>query len=201
MAHFIFSIDNHPLRIIEADGQYSKPVIVNKLPVAIGQRYSVIIEANQNVDNYWIRATIDDRCLLRNNRTINLDSAINFNVTGILKYEGAETGNPRSTDFPDQLNACLGLDHNLLKTLEPHQLPGPATDNIQLVVTFGEDSNNVGRSFINNSTFIVDDYNPTLQKFVNNDVPLTEFPASQNIYAYDNPGGTVDITYISKFST
>ncbi|CAG8508267.1 4236_t:CDS:2 [Rhizophagus irregularis] len=196
LSHFMFSIDNHPLKIIEADGEYSKPVIVNKLPVAIGQRYSVIIDANQKVDNYWMRATIDDRCLLINNQTVNFDSAINYNVTGILKYDGAGLGYPTSTEYPDQLEPCLSIDPNLLKTLEPQQIPGPATNKIQLVVTFRDDDQNVTRAFINNSSFVVDDNNPTLEKFVSDDVPLDQFPANQNIYAYDQLGGTIDIAYI-----
>ncbi|CAB5351266.1 unnamed protein product [Rhizophagus irregularis] len=200
LSHFMFSIDNHPLKIIEADGEYSKPVIVNKLPVAIGQRYSVIIDANQKVDNYWMRATIDDRCLLINNQTVNFDSAINYNVTGILKYDGAGLGYPTSTEYPDQLEPCLSIDPNLLKTLEPQQIPGPATNKIQLVVTFRDDDQNVTRAFINNSSFVVDDNNPTLEKFVSDDVPLDQFPANQNIYAYDQLGGTIDIAYINNNS-
>ncbi|GBB84880.1 hypothetical protein RclHR1_11470001 [Rhizophagus clarus] len=198
LVHYIFSVDNHPLKIIEADGQYSRPVTVNKLPVAIGQRYSVIIEANQPVENYWMRATIDDRCILKNQSTINIDSAINYKVTGILRYDGADIADPKSKEYPDQTEPCLSLDQSLLKPYVPLQVPGPATNEIKLTATFGVDSQNIGRAFINNSTYAVDDQHPTLEKFVNNKVALNQFPANQNIYSYDKWGETVDIIFINN---
>src|ERR1051325_6356481 len=70
-ALFVFSIDEHKLEVIEAEGQYVKPTMIEKLPVNIGQRYSVIISADRPVGNYWIRATLDNRCVHSNNNTIN----------------------------------------------------------------------------------------------------------------------------------
>jgi FtsP/CotA-like multicopper oxidase with cupredoxin domain len=197
LTHYIFSIDNHPLKIIEADGIYSRPLVVNKLPVAIGQRYSVIIDANKKVDNYWMRATIDNRCIPTINNTINADSAINYNVTGILRYEGADFNYPRSTEFSDNVDTCLGLGSNRLKMLYPEQLPGPVTNKILFNITFGQDDRNIARSFINNSSFVVHDSRPTLEQIVTNNVPLNQFDSDQNLYPYDNPGGTVDLTVLN----
>ncbi|KAG6855929.1 hypothetical protein H0H87_009363 [Tephrocybe sp. NHM501043] len=55
-APFNFTIHNHNMTIIEADGEYTTPLIVDSLNIFAGQRYSVIVNANQKVDNYWIRA-------------------------------------------------------------------------------------------------------------------------------------------------
>ncbi|RIA81565.1 Multicopper oxidase, partial [Glomus cerebriforme] len=52
---FIFSIDQHKLKVIETEGVYVKQTIIEKLPIDVGQCYSVIVEANQPVGNYWIR--------------------------------------------------------------------------------------------------------------------------------------------------
>ena len=50
--NFTFSIDGHSLTVIEADGQNTDPLTVNSLTIFAGQRYSVVVEANQPVANY-----------------------------------------------------------------------------------------------------------------------------------------------------
>ena len=41
--NYIFSIDGHPLRVIEADGVNQEMVTVDSLQIFAGQRYSVIV--------------------------------------------------------------------------------------------------------------------------------------------------------------
>ncbi|KAI6144389.1 laccase [Pisolithus tinctorius] len=53
---FNFTIDGHNMTIIEADGNEVEPVVVDSLAVYAGQRYSVVVTADQPVDNYWIRS-------------------------------------------------------------------------------------------------------------------------------------------------
>ncbi|KAJ7440900.1 laccase 1 [Mycena latifolia] len=53
---WIFSIDGHPMTIIEVDGVNHQPLIVDSLEIFAGQRYSFILDANQPVSNYWVRA-------------------------------------------------------------------------------------------------------------------------------------------------
>ncbi|KAL0577425.1 hypothetical protein V5O48_004565 [Marasmius crinis-equi] len=53
---FIFSIDGHPLTIIEVDGTDHEPLEVNSVEIFAGQRYSAVLNASMPVDNYWIRA-------------------------------------------------------------------------------------------------------------------------------------------------
>ncbi|KAH9005365.1 laccase [Lactarius deliciosus] len=55
---FTFSIDGHQLTIIEVDGENTQPLVVDSLQIFAGQRYSVVLNANQPIDNYWIRASI-----------------------------------------------------------------------------------------------------------------------------------------------
>lgn len=54
--NFQFSIDKHALKIIEADGQNVQPLVVDSLQIYPGQRYSFVLQADQEVDNYWMRA-------------------------------------------------------------------------------------------------------------------------------------------------
>lgn len=53
---FTFSVDRHNLTFIEADGIEHDPVVVQNIDIHAGQRVSAILNANQPVDNYWIRA-------------------------------------------------------------------------------------------------------------------------------------------------
>ncbi|KAH6899579.1 laccase 2 precursor [Coprinopsis sp. MPI-PUGE-AT-0042] len=53
---FDFSIDGHPLTIIEADGVNTQPLVVDSLRIFAGQRYSVVLNANKDIGNYWIRS-------------------------------------------------------------------------------------------------------------------------------------------------
>ncbi|KAG2038814.1 multicopper oxidase-domain-containing protein [Suillus americanus] len=52
----IFSVDNHKLTIIEVDGQYVEPLVVDSVQIYAAQRCSFIPETNQPVDNYWVHA-------------------------------------------------------------------------------------------------------------------------------------------------
>lgn len=40
------------MTIIEADGVETQPLIVDSLVIFAGQRYSIIVEANQTIGNY-----------------------------------------------------------------------------------------------------------------------------------------------------
>ncbi|KAF9459165.1 laccase 2 precursor, partial [Collybia nuda] len=54
--NFIFSIDNHTMAVIEADGENTVPHEVDSVQIYAGQRYSVVMNATRPVGNYWIRA-------------------------------------------------------------------------------------------------------------------------------------------------
>jgi iron transport multicopper oxidase len=44
------------MTVIEADGIEHQPTVVDSLNIFVGQRYSVIVEANAPIGNYWFRA-------------------------------------------------------------------------------------------------------------------------------------------------
>ncbi|KAI0362882.1 Cu-oxidase-domain-containing protein, partial [Pilatotrama ljubarskyi] len=54
--NYMFSIDEHDMTVIEVDGVNSKPLTVDSLQIFAAQRYSFVLDANQPVDNYWVRA-------------------------------------------------------------------------------------------------------------------------------------------------
>ncbi|CCM02634.1 uncharacterized protein FIBRA_04738 [Fibroporia radiculosa] len=62
--YFNFTIDGHNFTIIEADGQNTQPLPgINFVQIHSGQRYSFILEANQPIANYWIRAPAESESL------------------------------------------------------------------------------------------------------------------------------------------
>jgi iron transport multicopper oxidase len=82
---FNFAIDGHEMTVIEADGELTKPVVVDNIQIHVGQRYSVVVKANQPVGNYWIRSNPDQRALpgFENKRNL-----------AILRYAGAPVADP-----------------------------------------------------------------------------------------------------------
>lgn len=85
---FTVSIDNHPMTIIEADGVSTVPHTVDKIDMLAGHRYSVVIQANQPVANYWINAPFVGGLPSRN---------LHQNATlsrSILRYKGAPIAEP-----------------------------------------------------------------------------------------------------------
>ncbi|KAF2765840.1 putative multicopper oxidase, type 1 [Teratosphaeria nubilosa] len=89
------SLDGHRMEVIAADFVPTKPVTVETLVIGTGQRYDVIITANQTADNYWFRANASTACY----------SANNFQGLAIWSYESATKDTPHSTAWP-QSSEC-----------------------------------------------------------------------------------------------
>ena len=49
---YTVSIDNHNMTVIEADGVEINPLTVNSFNIFPAQRYSVVVTADQPIDNY-----------------------------------------------------------------------------------------------------------------------------------------------------
>ncbi|KAH7881941.1 laccase [Phlebopus sp. FC_14] len=86
---YVFSIDNHVLTIIEADGEPTQPLVVDSIVIGTAQRYSFVLEANQPVDNYWIRGNLSEA-------TTSFDNGLN---SAILRYSGAPVADPPTRNW------------------------------------------------------------------------------------------------------
>ena len=88
---FWFSIDNHTIEIVEIDGNAIEPITFRGVNVNIGQRYSIIVHANQTVGNYHMRATLPTTCFLpyNNYNSTGLDST-DYRVLGVLSYDDTD---------------------------------------------------------------------------------------------------------------
>jgi len=79
------SLDGHTMQLITADFVPIHPVTVDSVLLAIGQRYEVIITANQTPGNYWFRAEAEAAGCLSYNDGSGL---------AIFSYKGAKKGTP-----------------------------------------------------------------------------------------------------------
>ncbi|PKC65861.1 hypothetical protein RhiirA1_536012 [Rhizophagus irregularis] len=196
-APFTFSIDQHPLRIIEVEGENVKPITMNKINIAVGQRYSVIVNADKEVDNFWIRATIVKQCIHVTPETINVNSSLNYKVTGILRYNGAPETYPTTQEWDEKILNCRDVDHNLLKLNPPRSPPVTPTDNFTLKITF-DHINDVVHALVNGSPFNPEIYDPTANKLMyGGDETPSMLDKDQNAFVYDTQNGSVEISLIN----
>ncbi|KAH9845136.1 Carbohydrate-binding module family 20 protein [Teratosphaeria destructans] len=88
--HFVVSFDSHQMEVIAADFVPIRPFNTTNIFLGIGQRYDVIITANQSPGAYWFRAEVQTDCGGNYN---------NGNIKSIFAYEGHESETPISTAY------------------------------------------------------------------------------------------------------
>ncbi|PIL30421.1 transporter [Ganoderma sinense ZZ0214-1] len=108
---YTFTIAGHSMTVIEADGQNSEPLTVDEIQIFVGQRYSFVLEADQPVDNYWIRALPN---VMMSRRALGSAKGIN---SAILRYDGA----PEEEPTQGEVNST-----NPLREYNLHALTDPA---------------------------------------------------------------------------
>ena len=96
--HFKIQIDNHVLNVVSTDFVQIQPYQTTSLNLGIGQRYDVIVEANQQVSSYFLRAINQESC------GVNYNTGLG-NSNGIIQYNGASSALPTSTAYAFT-NAC-----------------------------------------------------------------------------------------------
>ncbi|KAJ7919626.1 laccase [Mycena leptocephala] len=120
--NWIFSIDGHQLTIIEVDGVSHKPLTVDSIQIFAAQRYSFILNANQKVDNYWVRA---QPTLPGSNQGF-----VNGTNSAILRYANARIADPTTNSTSTKPLVETDL-HPLIRTRVPG-LPHPGGADVVL---------------------------------------------------------------------
>ncbi|KAG1899689.1 laccase [Suillus fuscotomentosus] len=160
--NYVFSIDDHKLIIIEADGQYVEPLIVDSIQIYAAQRYSFILETNRPVDNYWVHAVPN----------------LGISSMAILRYAGSPDADPeiRLTPKPVALQET---------DLHPLYLPLPmllqedgATIKLNIVLAQNETNFN----FLVNGVQYTSPTIPVLLQLLNGDVSTSEMAPNGSIY-------------------
>ncbi|KAG1746508.1 Cupredoxin [Suillus lakei] len=120
--NFLFSID----------GQQTDPLLVDSLQILAGQRYSVVLNATQPVDSYWIRA-------LPSTAGSTFDGGQN---SAILRYQGAPVAEPTKNKT---ISTMLLLETNLHAYLHPgaHGIPEYGKAGINLIMVINR-TNGIG---------------------------------------------------------
>jgi FtsP/CotA-like multicopper oxidase with cupredoxin domain len=90
------SLDNHIMTVMSADFVPINPFTTEWLLLAIGQRYDVVIHANQTAGNYWFRAQSQTSCF-------SSDAHVG---RAIWTYTGVTAGTPSTSAYP-QPNDCM----------------------------------------------------------------------------------------------
>ncbi|KAJ3555956.1 hypothetical protein NM688_g2292 [Phlebia brevispora] len=138
---FNFTIDGHNMTIIEVDGTNHQPLIVDEIQIFVAQRYSFILNANQPIGNYWIRAQPNGQSQL-----VGFADGIN---SAILRYVGAPNEEPTTTQTPSVIPLEQTSLHPLTNAAAPGKpFPGGADYVLPLNLSFGD-----GHFLINNATF------------------------------------------------
>ncbi|KAG5651439.1 hypothetical protein H0H81_008643 [Sphagnurus paluster] len=173
-----FSIEGHRLTIIEVDGINHVPLTVDRFMVYAGQRYSVVLNANRPVRNYWIRAPME---LQHSSDNANLDTK---KVYAVLHYDGAPAADP--TTSPGSGSGTL-LQEHLLAPLENPGAPGgnaPADRTIDL--RFTRNTNGQTEWTINDIRYESPDL-PTLLNIIANGFSVeSDFTPHENTFVLAN---------------
>ncbi|KAF9401150.1 hypothetical protein BGZ94_005295, partial [Podila epigama] len=195
-AAFFFSIDEHQLQVIEADGTNLNPILVEGVPINAGQRYSVILTTNQEPKNYWMRAEFGTNCMPE---APNLDPV----VLAEVRYQGAGAAEPTTLGrfVPDpkseepQVNpafaaACHDLDLFQLHPLEPVPILEPIGKSIHVRTTFKRDTEKIMRGYLNDITYVANPWQPTLFQ---NMQAAVQFDVSQHVMRIDQRNSVIQI--------
>jgi FtsP/CotA-like multicopper oxidase with cupredoxin domain len=89
---FTVSLVGHRFTVVHTDLVPVEPIVKNQLFLAVGQRYDVIVEANQPVDNYWLNVT-----LAPGNLCGRCDNKF---PAAVIHYDGAGSGLPTNRGTP-----------------------------------------------------------------------------------------------------
>jgi len=154
-------VDNHSLSVIEVDSTQVQPTTIQRLRIHVAQRYSVILTANQTATNYWIRAEMNTYCYSGPNPVLDPD------VRGILSYTNtSSTPGSASIDWSTALDlACEDLnDTTLIPTVV--ETPPPPTNFYEVTVSFQIGAYALDRAYINSTSWVSMNENPTLNQAV-----------------------------------
>lgn len=144
-----------------------------------GQRYSVVVTANQTVGNYWIRASAD---LL--NRTF--EGGLN---SAILRYEGANNEDPTTEEGPYDLE----FNESLLVTLDGAAVPGTpevgkADVNLNLI------PGHIGELFNINNVSFVDPAVPILLQILSGATHASQLLPNGSVYELP-PNKVIELSF------
>ncbi|KAK0628829.1 Cupredoxin [Bombardia bombarda] len=119
---FRFGIDNHKMTVVAMDWVPIVPYVTDTILLAVGQRFDVIVEANQTAADYYARAVPMTTCF-----AINLMAG---DIRAIIRYNASSTANPSITTSIPWLYLDTCRDENL-DNLVPYVAHDVGASNVQ----------------------------------------------------------------------
>lgn len=153
--NFHISIDGHNFTVITSDFVPIKPYVTNSVSINIGQRYDIIVHANQASGNYWLRADVATDCGPNSNPN---------NIKSIIRYEGAPEEEPTTQNTITKSTACYDES---VTPYAPNQVPQDTFKDAIKHFTLGFNVSTVNgplvQWLINDTDIRVDWSKPTLE--------------------------------------
>ncbi|KAH6860803.1 multicopper oxidase-domain-containing protein [Alternaria rosae] len=181
---FSVSMDGHPFTVLTSDFVPIKSYVTDQLTLQIGQRYDVVITANQTVDNYWFRV-VTGSC------GSNKIASAGKPVGAILHYDGASsTANPTFKSSVTMRTGCDDESSTNLIPFVPNTVPTSVMGEVQnhkmSVDSFADPAkNNLFRWLIDGTPHIVDWNNPSLETVLGGSRSIGP---NGNVYTMDKEG-------------
>ena len=173
--YFHVSLDNHPFTVVASDFVPVVPFQTSELILGVGQRYDVIIHADQTVGNYWFRVgTGGGQCDGPNEQQTNGQTQ-----GAIFSYVGAPSGNPTSSSS-GLTTGCTDVTGLVPKLSLNVAAPGSAPTLLDLTLDLN------GGVFwkVNGQAIDIDWTKPTLNYILNGTFTL---PPEDNGIVISNP--------------
>jgi FtsP/CotA-like multicopper oxidase with cupredoxin domain len=175
-----FYLDGHSFTVIASDFVPITPYTTTVLNINIGQRYDIIVEANQPADNYFLRADNQQAC----SGTVQAKD-----IRAIVRYDSTSTGIPTSTAYNYTEECVDELLTNLVPVVPLNPTAADITEGALDVVVAANDVQ-LFKWFLSGTTFFSQYGDPTLLDiFKTNTVPnysgnlLVELPdAGKMVY-------------------
>lgn len=182
------AFDSHTMTVVAADFIPVKPYTTKFIDISLGQRYDVIIEANQPVGSYFLRAATQGAC------PSTCDNTAFGLANGILQYKGASDALPTSTPSFNPGDVAGICQDEPIASLVPvvsktagsadafaaqaSTLPGG-----QLSTVATADDGAVFRWYLNGNTMDINPSLPTLEQLAkaSNTTSNTTFSAAENV--------------------
>jgi hypothetical protein len=168
--HFQFSIDGHNLTVIANDLVPIVPFQTNSIVIGEGQRYDLIVEANAEPGDYWLRSGWQTACASNQNAN---------NITGIVRYDSSSTADPVTTSDISITSNCADEP---LSNLIPHLAMNVGNFSEVTQETLSFDFESYFMWTINTSSLYMNWSDPTTLRVLNN---LSVFPTDYNVVSVE----------------
>ncbi|KAJ5885193.1 hypothetical protein N7495_009703 [Penicillium taxi] len=162
---FSFSVDHHLMTVIATDLVPIKPYTTSVIYIAIGQRYDIIIHANESTDeSFWMRAIPQKACSTNSNAN-NIRGIVYYNTRG-SEHETPPTLPITTAHNSTSTNSCTDEKASNLIPIISQAFPDQRGEsyNETLPATVSTTTNSFYRWQLNGTSMYLNWSEPTLRQ-------------------------------------